>query len=158
MDTFVIAMIMSVISVTVGFFMLLIKKLDYKRNNAPKYKIHICNITCVIGLAIYFRFLICVSVGTHRNSSVKYTEYPIEKLTFSSVYFNGRDGDSFNESYVILEEHNDKYENVVVVETEYYTLSWIFNIRTSSDKYHVYLSEEVYQRFQDGETIYKNNK
>ena len=50
---------------------------------------------------------------SHHNSSVKYTEYPIEKLTFSSVYFNGRDGDSFNESYVILEEQMLYFGNSV---------------------------------------------
>lgn len=158
MDLFVIAMIIAVISATVGCFMFLVKKPDYKRNNAPKYKIHICNISCVVGLVIYVSFLLCVSMGTHHDSSVKYTEYPIEKLTFSNVYFNGRNGDSFNESYVILEEQNDKYRNVVVVETEYYTLNWLFKIKTSSSKYHVYLSEEVYQRFQDGDVIYKSQK
>ncbi len=156
MDLFIIAMIIAIISATSSFFMFLIKKADYKRNNAPKYKIHICNISGVIGVVIYVSFLLCISMGTHHNSSVKYTEYPIEKLTFDNVYFNGRDGDSFNDSYVILKEQDDKYENVVVVETEYYTLNWLFKIKTSSNKYYVYLSKEVYQRFQDGNTIYKS--
>lgn len=157
MDLFVIAMIIATISAAVGCFMFFVKKPDYKRNNAPKYKIHICNISCAVGLVIYVSFLLCVTIGTHHNSSVKYTEYPIEKLTFN-VYFNGRDGDSFNEPYVILEEQDDRYQNIVVVETEYYTLHWLFRIKTSSSKCHVYLSEEVYQRFQDGDVIYKVNK
>lgn len=158
MDLFVIAMIIASISAVIGCFMFFVKKPDYKRSNAPKYKIHICNISCAVGLVIYVSFLLCASMGTHHNSLIKYTEYPIEKLTLSNVYFNSRDGDSFNESYVILENPNDKYENVVVVETEYYTLNWLFKIKTSSNKYHVYLSEEVYQRFQDGEIIYKTEK
>lgn len=158
MDLFVIAMIIAVISTTIGWFMFFVKKPDYKRNNAPKYKIHICNISCVVGLVIYVSFLLCVSMGTHHNSSVKYTEYSIEKLTFSNVYFNGRDGDSFNESYVILENPSDKYENVVVVETEYFTLNWLFKINTSSSKYHVYLSEDVFNRFQDGDVIYRSEQ
>lgn len=158
MDLFGIALLTSIVSATVGFFMFFVKKSEYKRNNAPKYKIHICNISGVVGLVIYVSFLLCITIGTHHNSSVEYKEYPIEKLTFSNVYFNGRDGKSFNESYVVLEEQHNKYENVVVVETEYYTLNWIFKIKTSSSKYHVYLSEEVYQRFQDGEIIYKIEK
>ena len=95
MDLFVIAMIIAAISATIGCFMFFVKKPDYKRSNTSKYKIHICNISCAVGLVIYVSFLLCASMGTHHNSSVKYTEYPIEKLTFSNVYFNGRDGDSF---------------------------------------------------------------
>lgn len=158
MDLFVIAMIIAILSATVGFFMFLIKKSDYKRNNAPKYKIHICNISGVVGLVIYVSFLLCITIGTHHNSSVEYKEYPIEKLTFNNVYFNGRDGDSFNESYVILENPSNKYENIVVEEKEYYTLNWLFRIKTSSSKYHVYLSEEVFNRFQDGDVIYRSKQ
>ena len=77
-------------------------------------------------------------------------------MTFNSVYFNGRGGDRFSESWIILENPDDKYENVIVEETEYFTLNWLFKIKTSTSKYHVYFSEDVYQRFQDGETIYKN--
>lgn len=158
MNLFVIAMIIVTISAFIGCFMFFVKKPDYKRSNAPKYKIHICNISYVVGLVIYISFVLCANLGTHHNPSVKYTEYPIEKLTFSNVYFNGRDRESFNESYVILEEQDDKYQNVVVVETEYYTLNWLFKIKTSSSKYHVYLSKEIYQRFQDGNVIYKVNR
>lgn len=156
MDLFVIAMIIAVISSVIGCFMFLVKKPDYKRNNAPNYKIHICSISCAVGLVIYVSFLLCASIGTHHNSSVKYTKYPIEKLTFSNVYFNGRNGGSFNESCVILEEQDDRYQNIVVVETEYYTLNWLFKINTSSNKYHVYLSEDVFKRFQDGNVIYRS--
>ena len=107
-------------------------------------------------MVVYVSFFICSYRGKHYDSIIEYEEYPIEKVTFNSVYFNSRGGDRFSESWIILENPDAKYENVIVVETEYFTLSWLFKIKTSTSKYHVYLSEDVYQRFQDGETIYKN--
>lgn len=60
-----------------------------------------------------------------------------------------------DEASVIIEELNDKYRNVVIVEEEKYTLQWLFKINASSSKYHVYLSEEMYDILQDGDVIYE---
>ncbi len=158
MDWYGIAILVAMAAAISGLFMIMIVKPKIKERFNNKWLLHICNISFVLGVAIYISFLICSCNGKHYNSVVEYEEYPIEKVTFNSVYFNGRGGDRFSESWIILENPNDKYENIVVAETEYYTLNWLFRIKTNSNKYHVYLSEEVYQRFQDGETIYKIKK
>lgn len=158
MDWYGIAILVAIASATFGLFMVTIVKSEIKAKSNNKLLLHICNLSFAIGAVVYISFLICSCEGKHYDSRIEYEEYPIEKVTFNSVYFNGRGGDRFSESWVILENPNDKYENIVVAETEYFTLNWLFKIKTSTNKYYVYLSEEVYQRFQDGETIYKIKK
>lgn len=158
MDWYGIAVLVAIASATFGLFMVTIVKSKIKAKSNNKLLLHICNLSFAIGVVVYISFLICSCEGKHYDSRIEYEEYPIEKVTFNSVYFNGRGGDRFSESWIILENPNDKYENIVVAETEYFTLNWLFKIKTSTNKYYVYLSEEVYQRFQDGETIYKIKK
>lgn len=158
MDWYGIAIIVAIASFMFGLFMIMIVKPEIKVKSNNKLLIYICNILFVIGVGVYISFLICLCKGKHYDSRIEYEEYPIEKVTFNSVYFNGRGGDRFSESWVVLENPNDKYENIVVTETEYFTLNWLFKIKTSNNKYHVYLSEEVFNRFQDGNIIYKVNR
>lgn len=158
---FEIAMLIAVFSPTIGLMAVMIGKSFIKSKTTKKLPLHICNIACVVGLIIYISFLISISNGKHLNSVITFKEYPIEKVTLSHIYFNDKDGDSFNESYVVLENPNDKYQNVVIVETEDYEIQWLFcRINTSSSKYHVYLTNDVYKRFKDGSVIYedKNSK
>lgn len=156
MDWYGIAFIIAVAAPTLGLCMILFVKPKIKENANKKWQLHICNISFVIGIAIYISFLLCGVIGKHYDSITEYIEYPIEKLTFDKVYFDSRDGKSFSESYVILENPDSAYQNIVVEEKEYFTLHWLFNIRTNSSKYHVYLSEDIFDRFQDGDVIYKS--
>lgn len=156
MDWYGIAILVAIVAVMFGLFMIMIVKPKVKAKFKKKWLVYICNLSFVIGVAVYVSFLTCSCCGKRYDSIIEYEEYPIEKVTFNSVYFNGRGGDRFSESWIILENPDDKYENVIVAETEYFTLNWLFKIKTSTSKYHVYFSEDVYQRFQDGETIYKN--
>lgn len=158
MDWYGIAILIAIAAVVFGLFMIMIVKPKIKAKSNNKLLLHICNILFIIGVGVYVSFLICSCKGKHYDSRIEYKEYPIEKVTFSSVYFDDRGGDGFSESWVILETPNNKYENIVVEETEYYMLNWLFKIKTSSSKYHVYLSEEAYQRFQDGDVIYKSQE
>lgn len=155
MDWYGIAILVAIAAFMFGLFIIMIVKPKVKVKYNKKWLLHICNLSFAIGVVVYISFLICSCKGKHYDSRIEYEEYPIEKVTFSSVYFNGRGGDRFSESWIILENPADKYENVIVAETEYFTLSWLFKIKTSISKYHVYLSEDVYQRFQDVEIIYK---
>lgn len=157
MDLFVISFFIAIASAALGVFMIIAVKPKLKEKKSKKCLLHMCNISFVIGMAIYISFLLCISFfGKHHDSIIIYEEYPIEKLTFDKVYFDSRDGKSFNESYVILENPDSIYQNVVVEEKEYFTLHWLFPIKTCSSKYHVYLSEDVFDRFQDGDVIYKS--
>ena len=158
---FVIAMLIATISLAIGIMAVIAGKPFIKSKTNKKRPLHICNIACVIGLIIYISFLISISNGIHLNSVITFKEYPIEKVTLSHVYFNNKGGDSFGESYVVLEYPNDKDQNVVIVETEDYETQWLFcRIKTSSSKYHVYLTNDVYERYKDGSVIYedKNSK
>lgn len=123
MDWYGIAILIAIVAVMFGLFMIMIVKPKIKAKSNNKWLLHICNMFFVIGVGVYVSFLICSCKGKHYDSRIEYKEYPIEKVTFNSVYFDGRGGDSFGESWVILETPNDKYKNVVVVETEYYTLN-----------------------------------
>lgn len=133
---------------------LIVGKPTIKEKTNKKLPLYLCDIACVLGLIIFISFIIC-SRSEHIDSKYTYTEYPIEKMTFDNVYFNNRGGDSLNESYVIVEEPNDKYQNVVVVEKEEYIIQWFYKVKTTTTKYHIYLSEDVYNRLQDGSTIYE---
>ena len=150
---FEVAMIIAVFSGVIGAMMFFLVKPEVKRRTNKKYLRHICNILGVIGLALYVSFIICLGAGKHTNPKFTYEEVPIEKLTTTHIYFDDN-SQSLNESYVILEEPNAEYSNVVVVETEYYILQWISKIELSGSKYHVYLTDDIYERLQDGTTIY----
>lgn len=154
MDWYGIAIIVAIASFMFGLFMIMIVKPKIKVKSNNKLLIYICNMLFAIGVGVYISFIICSCKGKHYNSRTEYEEYPIEKVTFSSVYFDDRGGDRFSESWVILEVPNNKYENIVVKEIEYFTLNWLFKINTNRSKYHVYLSEDIYDRFQDGDVIY----
>lgn len=150
-----IALLIAVFSPTIGIMAMLVGRPYIKKKTNKKLPLHICTLLCVVGLVIYISFLICLS-GKHINSTFTYTEYPIEKMTISSVYFNDRGGDNLNESWVIIEEPTDKYQNIVLVEEEEYEIQWLFcKIKSFGSKYHIYLSEDVYNRLQDGNIIYE---
>ena len=154
---FEIAMLIASFSPTIGIMAVIVGKPFIKSKTNKKLPLHICNIACVIGLIIYISFLISIANGKHLNSVITFEEYPIEKVTLSHVYFNEGSGHSFSESYVILADPNDEYQNVVIVETEDYETQWLFcRIKTSGSKYHVYLTNDVYKRFKDESVIYEN--
>lgn len=144
----------AIISGVVGAVMFFLVKPEVKRRTNKKFTRHICNLIGIIGLTLYISFLVCLSMGKHQNPTFTYEEAPIEKLTTTHVYFDDN-SQSLNESYVILEEPNGEYSNVVIVETEHYTLKWISKIELSGSKYHVYLTDDIYERLQDGSTIYE---
>lgn len=154
---FGIAMLIATFSPTIGLMAIIAGKPFIKSKTNKKLPLHICNIACVIGLIIYVSFLISMANGEHLNSVTTFKEYPIEKVTLSHVYFNDRGGDSFSESYVVLEEPNDEHQNVVIAETENYEIQWLFyKIKASGNKYHVYLADDIYERYNDGKIIYED--
>lgn len=151
-----VALIIVIISGTVGGCTFMLVRPEVKRRSSKKYPKHICTLIGIIGLAVYISFLMCMG-GEHLNSSSTYEEVPIEKLTTGRIYFADKEC-SLNESYAIIEEPNEKYNNVVLIETESYELQWICRIRTEGSKYHIYLSEDTYRRLQDGNVIYEREK
>ena len=84
-----------------------------------------------------------------------YEEIDIDKLTLHSVYFDDMSCD-LDDTNVFLEESNEKYNNVVLVEKENYEFQWIFKVKANSkNKYHIYLDENVYKRLNAGLVIYQ---
>lgn len=158
-----IAMLIAIFPITIGLIAGMGCKPFIKSKTNKKLPLYICNIVCVvgcvIGLIIYISFLISMKNGKHLNSETTFKEYPIEKVTLSHVYFNDSIGDSFGESYIILEDPNDKYQNVVIEETEDYEFQWLFcKFKTSGSRYHVYLADDIYKRLKDGSVIYEDKK
>lgn len=154
---FRIAILIPVFASAIGLMAVKAGKPFIKSKTNKKLPLHICNVICVIELIICASFLISIVNGKHLNSVATFKEYPIEKVTLSHVYFNDRGGDSFGESYVVLEEPNDEHQNVVIAETEDYEIQWLFcKIKTSSNKYHVYLADDIYERYNDGNIIYED--
>lgn len=152
--SFDITFLIVIFSPVIGIMSLIVGKPAIKEKTNKKLPLYLCDIACVLGLIIFISFIIC-SRSERIDPKYTYTEYPIEKMTFDNVYFNNRGGDSLNKSYVIVEEPNDKYQNVVVVEKEEYIIQWFYKVKITTNKYHIYLSEDVYNRWQDGSTIYE---
>ena len=149
-----IALLIAAFSSTIGITAMIIVRPYIKKKTNSKLPLHICTLLFIIGLIIYLSFLICCR-GEHLDSTFTYAEYPIDKITLDYVYFNDRGGYSLTESYVIIEEPNEEYKNIVLVETEEYKIQWLFcKINTYNNEYHVYLTEDIYDRLQDGNTIY----
>ena len=156
---FNLAMIIAILFLVLSMMIIIIIRPYVKLNTEKKFLLHICDIVFVIGIAIYFSFLFCAGKGEHLNSDIVYTEYPVQKLTLNNVWFNDKSY-SLEENYVVLEDYNDQYENVVIVETERYTMQWICKVNVETYEYHIYLSEELsglYNRLQDG-IIYEYEK
>lgn len=137
-----------------GIAAIMVAKPYIKSKTQNKLPLHICNIFFIIGIIIYISIFVCMSIGKHIDSNFVYTEYPIQKLTFTNVYFDDRNY-SFNESYMNLEEPDKDFVNIVIEVKEEYTIQWLFKIKVESNEYHVYLSKELYHRLQDGNVIYK---
>lgn len=148
--TLEVAMILAIFIFAIGILMLA----AYKLNIYRKIPLNICRILCVLSICVYVSFLFA-SIK-HYNSKFYYEEYSIDKVTLSSVYFNN-DSKRFGESSnIILEEPNGEYSNVVIAEYEDYSSYWLLGrIDITVVKYHIYLSKDVYQRYKDGDVIYK---
>lgn len=149
-----VALLIALFSPVIGLLFVMMVKPEIKKRTNKKIPLHICNLVLVIGILIYISLLVSLR-GKHLDSNISYTEYPIQKLTLSNVYFDDRDGYSLNESYVIIEDCTNEYVDVVVVETEKYTIQWFCKIKDEGSKYHVYLSEENYTRLNNGNVIYE---
>ena len=136
----------------------LMKKIKWKISGIALKRI--VKVVGVILLLIFISIGPVSKFGKQLNLTVFYEEYPIEKLTtYDTVYFNGT-SQSLAEGYVILEEPNDEYENVVIVKKEQYYLQWLYKIKCSSTTFHVYLSEDVYKLYKqfDDKIIYEAKK
>lgn len=151
-----ISIIIAGISGIIGFILLalLIPELMYGTIN--KCKKNICILISIIGIAIFISFLICV-YGNRPVYSSEYKEVPIEKLTIDRVYFEDEEY-SLGEPYIIIEEPDNQHNNVIVIEKNNYIVQWIYKIKLTGIKYHVYLTEETYERLQDGNMIYENKE
>lgn len=148
--TFEVAVILAVFIPVIGILMLV----AYKLNIYRKIPLNICRILCVLSICVYVSFLFTST--KHYNSKFYYEKYSIDKVTLSSVYFNNGSKRFSEGSNIILEEPNGEYSNVVIVEYEDYSSYWLLGrINITGVKYHIYLSKDVYQRYKDGNVIYK---
>lgn len=157
MDLITLAIILAVISATGGILSVLMPYVFHcKKNNIYE---SIKWIIFSIGMFIYISFLFIMhpSYPFKSDSVTTYTEYPIEYLTTNYVYFNDNDGRDLDKGYVIIEEPTTEHNNVVIVETLDYEVQWLWKLPLTAKKYHVYLSEENYQRLQNKGVIYKRN-
>ena len=151
-----ISIIIACISGTIGLSSLLLMAPDIINGTISKRKKYIRILIGIIGLAMFISFLIC-AYGDHPGSSSEYKEVPIEKLTTNRIYFEEKEY-SLSESYIIIEEPDRQHNNVVVIEKNNYVVQWIYKFKSTSSKYHVYLTEETYERLRDGNMIYENKE
>lgn len=151
-----IALAIACLSGTIGLCSLVLMIPDIVNGTISKRKKYIRSSLGVIGVAIFISALICF-YGEHPISSSEYNEVPIKKLTMDRIYFEDEEY-SLNEPYIIIEEPDHKYNNVVIIEKNHYTVQWIYKFEETGRKYYVYLSEEVYKRLQDGRVLYENKE
>lgn len=91
----------------------------------------------------------------HLDSTFTYIEYPIEKMTLQEVYFDEYNVVNLKEQWVIVEEPNEKYSNIVLVEKENFKQKWLFFFINYENKtYHIYLTKDIYDRYKSGYVIY----
>ena len=160
-----VALIIAVLAGTLGlgtpFFVPMIIPDKEREDQRPKRKmiIGISMLVCFIGTLLFLSFIVSCS-GEHLDSKTSYEEYPIEKLTERLVYFND-EKQNLSEDWTVIEKPQEKYENIVVVEKEDFYLKWLFwKVDSTSNTYHVYLSDDVYNTYvdlQDG-VIYAKEK
>lgn len=144
------AIILAIILGTIGVALLMTTSIV---KSTKKKTLHV--IFGIISLTTYISFLcvICFTKPIEQTSGV--AEYPIQKLTFNSVAFDNRNAYGLDESYVNVERADGIHNNVVVVDEKYYVIRWLWEIPFKKYKYHVYLSEDNYQRLQNRNVIYE---
>lgn len=120
-----------------------------------KKSIIICCSLCIVGAILFLSLIFSFLNGKHYDSKVETTTYAIEKLTLDYVYFNGDDfGDRLDADYISIEKPDNIHNNVVVIEKEYYSVQWLVKIPFTFTTYKVYMSEDVYKKFNCGDVIY----
>lgn len=152
---FELALILAMVFGIVGLITFFCIRPIVKSKCNKKILTFVCYIVSILGISLYFSFLILCVTGEHLNSSSTYEEIDIDKLTLHSVYFDDMSCD-LDDTTVFLEEPNEKYNNIVLVEKENYEFQWIFKVKANSkNKYHIYLDENVYKRLNAGLVIYQ---
>lgn len=107
----------------------------------------------VIGIVLIIPvFLFARSCENSRNNAeILITEYPIQKLTRNKVHFNDEfvslNNKNTYEKKVILEEPNNEHQNVVIEEAELFSMQWLRKINVKRITYHVYLSEDNFNKY-----------
>lgn len=120
-----------------------------------KKSIVICILLCIVGMILFLSLIFALFMGKHCDLKVKKTTYDIEKLTFNYVYFNGDEfGDRLDADYISIEEPDSIHNNVVIVEKQSYSVQWLFKIPLTNTIYKIYMSEDVYEKFNNCDVIY----
>lgn len=139
--------ITAILAITSILTLVLVKP-ELKTRCNKKYPLYICDFIIIAGISLYVGFLFNLSTGTHINSSYVYEEFPINRLTTDSVSF-GHKNYALHNSYTVIEEPTEEYDNVVVVETETYQIQWLCKYNVTGTTYHVYLTEDIYNKYQN---------
>ena len=154
-----LAIWIATLSVGTSFCILLflLPKLIKKR-----YHTYACLVFILLGFFVYGSYIWCLKHGTHYDSVKTYETYPITHANMNSVYFrydnNKEIQASYSESYVKLEEPNDNYDNVVVIETDKYKMKWLCYVDRTATTYHIYLTETAYDKLMNGDIIYDEER
>lgn len=115
----------------------------------------LCILMFVLGVVGFTSICISARSAEKIEKKTTYEEYGIQKATTTQVYFN----DFYKMSYkdVTVKKPVEKYNNLVVVKTEYFKTRWLwFKFKYSVDKYYVYFSDSVYQEYlKDRNVIYE---
>ena len=139
---------------------------DYaKPATKPKYTIScihkilpifICDAYLIISLIIFISYPVCSMNNAHSNQVFVQKQYPIQKLTLDSVYFDDtRTIDLNNTVNVTIEPPDNVHDNIIIKTREDYEIQWlIFQVKTYDTTYHIYLTQELYDRLNDGGTLY----
>jgi hypothetical protein len=130
----------------------------------PKKLNRIMVIVCLCLFAVGLAGLISINMSVDRADLTK-TEtnvYDISKLTTSTVFFEVEDEIKSwsldDTSYVSVKEATDEYSNVVVKTTTDKDVDWLFDFKTQSTKYVVYLDSELYAKYKNPTVLYEKGE
>ena len=152
---YVFAFILAVLIPTICYSITILPALSEKFNTKTWTRIRI--FSALFGITYLLMF--CIMHNTEFDiKPTSYEHFPIEKLTATKIYFNNESHFINDSSIITIEEPNINYENVVIVENQNYDIYIPWKVNFNNKKYHVYMSEDTYYRFNNSEIIYERER
>lgn len=133
-------------------------------SNLPKKPKHIMTVVSTVFFVIGLTGLISINMAVDRAdlTNTETNVYDISKLTTSTVFFEVEDKIKSwsldDTSYISVKEATDEYSNVVVKTTTDKDVDWLFDFKTQSTKYVVYLDTNTYAKYKNPTVLYERGE
>lgn len=151
------AIIIASLPISIGTTMLLMRinpdfnKLFFNK----KYKKNLSILGVILGILIFLSFIIMNNIKF--NVETTYAEFPIDKLTTKSIYYNNNLC-NIDEINIIIEEPTPNFNNNIIIKTQKWDTYWLWKIPHESKTYYLFLSNDVYYKFYNNYIIFERKE